>query len=45
MDSHGHVDVFRALDEDKMVGITWRFFFTRDVVKSERSIFDRIDTA
>ena len=34
VDSSGHVDVSRALDEDQMSGVSWHFFFTRDMAKS-----------
>ena len=29
-----------AFNEDLIIGVTQRFFFTHDVVKSKRSIFD-----
>ena len=43
MDSHGHVGASQALNEDQTAGVTQRFLMC-DVVKYERSIFDRMDT-
>ena len=33
----------QVFSEDRMARITRRFFFTRNVVKSERSMFDWMD--
>ena len=41
MDYRAHVDSPWSLDEDQTVDVKWRFFFTRDVAKSERFIVDR----
>ena len=43
MDSRGHVDSPWSLDEDQVVDIKRRFFFTHDVTKSEHFIVDRTD--
>ena len=43
MDSCGHMATFHPFNEDQMASITRRFFFTCDVTKLERSIFDRRD--
>ena len=44
MDSRGHMDSPWSLDEDQTVDIKRRFFFTRDVAKSERFIVNQMDT-
>ena len=43
MDSRGHVYTSRASDKNQTTNITQYFFFKRDVVKSEHSIFDQTD--
>ena len=39
----GHVDASRASDDDQTTSVSWCFFFTCDVEKSPRFMFDRID--
>ena len=42
IDFDGRLAISQMSVYDRIVAITWRCFYTHDVVKSKRSIFDRI---